>query len=345
MVKISIAGATGYTGIELIRLLVNHPEVEIATLTAESHAGKNIADVAPSLKGWVDQTLVKLSPDIASECDVLFLALPHTTSMKHVPDLLREQCKVIDLSADYRLHEAEVYGQWYKTPHLNPELLSQAVYGLPELHRKQIKQAQLVANPGCYPTGAILALAPLMQEDWADSGLIIIDSKSGVSGAGRKLSQGTQFCEANESVAAYGLGEHRHTPEIEQELSGLAGQSLTVSFSPHLMPMTRGLLTTAYVPLKKQMEREALRDHFTNFYKNERFVRVHEAGQYANTAHVAGSNFCDIGVQVDTRNQRAIVTSAIDNLMKGASSQAIQNMNLMLGIDESAGLHVPPLFP
>ena len=168
MKKISIAGATGYTGMELLRLLVKHPEVEISALTAESHAGKNIADVAPSLKGWVDQKLIKLSPAVAQECDVLFLALPHTTSMKHVPELLQSDCKIIDLSADYRLHEAEVYGQWYQTPHLNPELLSQAVYGLPELHRKEIKKAQLVANPGCYPTGAILALAPFMQQDWAD---------------------------------------------------------------------------------------------------------------------------------------------------------------------------------
>jgi N-acetyl-gamma-glutamyl-phosphate reductase len=345
MAKVSIAGATGYTGIELLRLLVKHPDVEIVTLTAESHAGKNIAEVAPSLKGWLDQTLVKLSPKVAQGCDVLFLALPHTTSMQHVPELLQSGRKIVDLSADYRLHDAQVYGDWYKTPHLNPELLSKAVYGLPELHRKKIKQAQLVANPGCYPTGAILALAPFMQQNWADGQSIIIDSKSGVSGAGRKLSQTTQFCEANESVAAYGLGEHRHTPEIEQELSELEGSELTVSFSPHLMPMTRGLLTTAYVPLKKSMDRQALHDHFEKFYKNERFVRVLEVGRYANTAHVAGSNFCDIGVQVDTRNQRAIVTSAIDNLMKGASSQAIQNMNLMLGIDETTGLDAPPLFP
>ena len=345
MKKISIAGATGYTGIELLRLLVKHPEVEIVTLTAESHAGKNIADVAPSLQGWVDQTLVKLSPEVAQGCDVLFLALPHTTSMQYVPELLKAGCKIVDLSADYRLQDAQVYGDWYQTPHLNPELLSKAVYGLPELHRKAIQQSQLVANPGCYPTGAVLELTPLMKESWADAQSVIIDSKSGVSGAGRKLSQTTQFCEANESVAAYGLGEHRHTPEIEQELSGLAGQNITVSFSPHLMPMTRGLLTTAYVPLKKSVDRQALHDHFSKFYKNERFVRVLAAGQYANTAHVAGSNFCDIGVQVDTRNQRAIVTSAIDNLMKGASSQAIQNMNLMLEIDETTGLDAPPLFP
>ena len=345
MTKVSIAGATGYTGIELLRLLVKHPEVEIVTLTAESHAGKNIAEVAPSLKGWVDQTLVKLSPDVAQECDLLFLALPHTTSMQHVPELLQSKCKIIDLSADYRLHDAQVYGEWYKTPHLNPEVIKKAVYGLSELHRKQIKSAQLVANPGCYPTSAILALAPLMKESWVDAQSIIIDAKSGVSGAGRKLSQPTQFCEANESVTAYGLGEHRHTPEIEQELKKLSGSELTVSFSPHLMPMTRGMLTTAYINLKKTVSLDELHDHFAKFYKNERFVRVLDAGKYANTAHVAGSNFCDIGVQVDTRNQRAIVTSAIDNLMKGASSQAIQNMNLMLGIDETTGLDAPPLFP
>jgi N-acetyl-gamma-glutamyl-phosphate reductase len=345
MKKISIAGATGYTGIELLRLLVKHPEVEIVTLTAESHAGKNIAEVAPSLKGWVDQTLVKLSPEVAKQCDVLFLALPHTTSMQHVPELMKSDCKIIDLSADYRLHDAKVYGDWYKTPHLNPEIIKQAVYGLPELHRDEIKKAQLVANPGCYPTSAVLALAPLMKENWVDAQSIIIDSKSGVSGAGRKLSQATQFCEANESVSAYGLGEHRHTPEIEQELNKLSGSEFTVSFSPHLMPMTRGMLTTAYINVKKTVTRDELHGLYEDYYKSERFVRVLDAGQYANTAHVAGSNFCDIGVQVDTRNQRAIVTSAIDNLMKGASSQAVQNMNLMLGIDETTGLDAPPLFP
>ncbi len=345
MAKVSIAGATGYTGLELIRLLVKHPEVEIVALTAESHAGKNIAEVVPSLKGWVDQTLVKLSTDVAKECDILFLALPHSTSMKYVPELLQCDCRVIDLSADYRLHEAEEYEHWYKTPHLNSELLGQAAYGLPEVHREDIKKAQLVANPGCYPTGAILALAPLLQQDWADKESIIIDSKSGISGAGRKPSLTTQFCEANESVAAYSLAEHRHTPEIEQELSRLATQYIKVSFSPHLMPMTRGLLTTAYVNSKNKMDRNDLHHLLASFYEAEPFVRVLEPGQYANTAHVAGSNYCDIGVQVDTRNQRVIVTSAIDNLMKGAASQAIQNMNLMLGIDETTGIDAPPLFP
>ncbi|TDJ58149.1 MAG: N-acetyl-gamma-glutamyl-phosphate reductase [Nitrospina sp.] len=345
MAKISIAGATGYTGLELIRLLVQHPEAELITLTADSHAGKNITEVAPSLRGWVDQPLVKLDPSIAEGCDILFLALPHTAAMGQVPGMLRGSCRIIDLSADYRLRDAAVYGEWYQTPHLNPEVIKEAVYGLPELHREQIKGAQLVANPGCYPTGAILALAPFMTVDWVNVKSIIVDSKSGVSGAGRALSQTTQFCEADEAVSAYGLGEHRHTPEIEQELSGLAGKSLTVTFSPHLMPMKRGLLTTAYIDLKKEMDRDGLHAHVAQFYDSEPFVRVLAPGRYANTSHVAGSNTCDIGVQVDARNGRAVITSAIDNLMKGASSQAIQNMNLMLGIGETTGLDHPPLFP
>lgn len=345
MKRVSIAGATGYTGIELLRLLVRHPGVRIVALTADSHAGENIADAAPSLAGYLDHTLVALDASIADDCDILFLALPHTASMAHVPELLNRDCRIIDLSADYRLHDSEAYGAWYKTPHQNPELLKEAVYGLPELHRHAISPARLVANPGCYPTGAILAVAPLIQAGWGDVDSIVIDSKSGVSGAGRKLSASTQFCEANEGVSAYGLGEHRHTPEIEQEISRMAGRGVTVSFSPHLMPMTRGLLSTVYVNLKQDVDRDRLHDHYTMFYEKEPFVRVLPPGRYANTHFVAGSNFCDIGVQVDTRTRRAVITSAIDNLMKGASSQAVQNMNLMLGLEETAGLDTPPLFP
>ncbi len=345
MIKVSIAGATGYTGIELLRLLLNHPNVEIQTLTADSHAGKNIQEVAPSLRGWVDHTLVKLEPSIAKECDLLFLALPHTTSMKQVPELLNGKCKIVDLSADYRLRDPVVYEHWYQTPHINSKALKDAVYGLPELHRDSIRSAQLVANPGCYPTGAILALAPLMQLDGIDLDSIIIDSKSGVSGAGRKLSLGTHFCESNEGVSAYGLAEHRHTPEIEQELSNLSKQKVTVSFSPHLMPMIRGILTTIYINTSSEWNRASLIKIFADFFQSEHFIRVLPEAQYANTHHVTGSNFCDIGIQFDKRNQRAIITSAIDNLMKGASSQAVQNMNIMLNIDETLGLGLPPQFP
>lgn len=345
MKTINIAGATGYTGIELLRILARHPEVQIGTLTAESHVGKNIIDVAPSLTGQYDQTLVALEPSIAEKCDVLFLALPHTASMAHVPGFLKQGCKIVDLSADYRLHSAAVFETWYKTPHQNPEFLKEAVYGLPELHREQIKKAQLVANPGCYPTGVILGLAPILKEGWADTDSIVADCKSAVSGAGRKLTQTTQFCEANEGVSAYGLGDHRHTPEIEQELSQVAGKDITISFSPHLMPMNRGLLSTIYVDLKMDMDRDTLLDHYNRYYEKESFVRVLPAGHYANTHFVAGSNYCDIGVQVDRRTNRAVITTAIDNLMKGASSQAVQNMNLMMGWDEAAGLDILPQFP
>lgn len=345
MNRVSIAGATGYTGIELLRLLVRHPSVRIVSLTAESHVGKNIAEVAPSLAGYLDHTLVPLDGSIGEDCDILFLALPHTASMAHVPELLQSGCRIVDLSADYRLHDSQVYNEWYKTPHQNPELLKESVYGLPELHRSSIGPARLVANPGCYPTGVILATAPLIQTGWGDADSIVADCKSGVSGAGRKLSQGTQYCEANESVSAYGLAEHRHAPEIEQEISRLAARDVTITFSPHLMPMTRGLLSTVYVNLKQEIDRDRLHEHYQAFYEKEPFVRVLPPGRYANTHFVAGSNFCDIGVQVDTRNRRAIITSAIDNLMKGASSQAVQNMNLMLGLEETAGLDTPPLFP
>jgi len=345
MKKISIAGATGYTGIELLRLLVKHPEVETATLTAESHAGKNIADIAPSLRGWVDQTLVKLSPEVAQGCDVLFLALPHTTSMQHVPELLKSDCKIIDLSADYRLHDAQVYGDWYKTPHLNPELLSQAVYGLPELHRDKIKQAQLVANPGCYPTSAVLALAPLMKENWVDAQSIIIDSKSGVSGAGRKLKQTTQFCEANESVSAYGLGEHRHTPEIEQALAGAATGPCTVSFTPLLAPMPRGILASCTARLLPGTAPGAVTDALARAYAGEPFVRVLPPGQWPVTGATAGSNAVHLQAAADTRTGRVIVMSALDNLGKGAAGQAVQAANVMLGLPETAGLTTSGVAP
>jgi N-acetyl-gamma-glutamyl-phosphate reductase len=345
MVKVGIAGASGYTGLELIRLLTRHPEVEITTVTSETYQGRKIADVFPSFNGFSELEFVRLSPAIADDCDFLFLALPHTTSMNRVPDFLKGDCRVIDLSADFRLHSAEVFEIWYATAHEQAEALSEAVYGLPELHREAIRTARLIANPGCYPTSVILALAPLLKTDWVNFESIIADSKSGVSGAGRKPSTATQFAECNEAVSAYGLGTHRHTPEIEQEISALADREITISFSPHLMPMTRGLLSTIYIDLKQAMKLPELRSHYLNFYKDEPFVRVLNLGTFASTHHVVASNFCDIGLQIDTRKQRVIVTSAIDNLVKGAAGQAVQNMNIMLGIDEKTALDSPGLFP
>ncbi|MCH8157440.1 MAG: N-acetyl-gamma-glutamyl-phosphate reductase [Nitrospinae bacterium] len=345
MVKIAIAGASGYTGLELLRLLVNHPEAEIVCLTSETYQGKPISDVFPSLRGFTDMQLAPLDSVSGDDCDFLFLALPHTIAMAKVPGYLEGRARIIDLSADYRLKDPKVFEEWYAVPHQHPELIKEAVYGLPEIHREKIKSARLVANPGCYPTSITLALAPLMAVDWADPTSIVADSKSGVSGAGRKATLGTQFAECNEGVSAYNVATHRHTPEIEQELSALAGSEVRISFTPHLVPMTRGLLSTVYINLKREMTVEDLAAHFQKFYKDEPFVRVLQPGTYANTRFVTSSNFCDIGVQVDRRNQRAIITSAIDNLVKGASGQAVQNMNLMLGIEETTGLNSPGIFP
>jgi N-acetyl-gamma-glutamyl-phosphate reductase len=345
MVKIGIAGASGYTGLELIRLLVGHPGVELTVLTSETFQGQNIAEVFPSLNGIVDLELRPLDNNIAKDCQVLFLALPHTLAMSKLPDYLQSDCKIIDLSADYRLKDPKAYTDWYSVTHTNPELLEKAVYGLPELHRQAIQSAQLVANPGCYPTSVVLALAPLLKTDWVDLGSIISDSKSGVSGAGRKPSLTSHFAEVNEGISPYGLADHRHTPEMEQELSALAGKSVRLTFSPHLVPMTRGMLSTVYINLNQAITDEKLVEHYRSFYKGENFIRVLNPGKFASSHHVLSSNFCDIGLKVDSRNQRLIITSALDNLIKGASGQAVQNMNIMLGLDEKTGLMAPAIFP
>ena len=345
MAKIGIVGATGYTGLELLRLLIKHPKGELVTLTSETYSGKQVSEVFPSLGGCIDRSLVKLDSKTGEGCDILFLALPHTTAMDKVAGFLENRCRVIDLSADFRIKNPQAFEQWYSTPHVAQELLDEAVYGLPELHREQIKTARLVANPGCYPTGVILALAPLVKSGWANLSSIVADCKSGVSGAGRKASLTTQFAECNEGVSAYNLATHRHTPEMEQEISQLAGQETTISFSPHLMPMTRGLLSTVYVDLQKEINLEELTDCYQKFYQKEPFVRILKSGSYANTHFVIVSNYCDIGLQIDSRNRRAIITSAIDNLVKGASGQAVQNMNIMLGIGEQTAIDSPGIFP
>ncbi|MBI4384409.1 MAG: N-acetyl-gamma-glutamyl-phosphate reductase [Nitrospinae bacterium] len=345
MVRIGIAGATGYTGLELVRLLLRHPEAEIVALTSETYQGKSVAETFPSLKGFCDLRLQPLDPRMADACDVVFLCLPHTAAMSQIPELLKRPARVIDLSADFRLRDAEVFEQWYHARHEHPELLGKAVYGLPELYRERIRSARFVANPGCYPTSVILALAPLMRTGWIDLDSIIADSKSGVSGAGRKAALSGQFSECNEGVAAYSVATHRHTPEIEQELSALAGRAIRVSFTPHLVPMTRGILSAVYANLTRDLTLEELVDHYRQHYRNEPFVRVLDQGTFASTRFVAGSNYCDIGLQVDPRTRRVVVTSAIDNLVKGASGQAVQNMNLMLGFEENVALNAPGIFP
>ena len=346
MLNVAIVGASGYTGLELIRILHCHPEVAVTCLTSEQSAGKKISDVFPSLRGRCDLLLENLEPvRVADKADLIFTALPHKAAMEVVPTFLKLGKKVIDLSADYRLSDPAVYGEWYE-PHLNPANLKKAVYGLPEIRRAKIKGAKLVANPGCYPTSIILGLAPLLKKGLIHPHSIIADSASGVTGAGRGAKVDSLFCEVNEGYRAYGVGGvHRHTPEIEQELALLAGEPLKITFTPHLVPMDRGILSTVYAAPLKELTTAHLVRLFEEFYDGEPFVRVLPQGCLPSTAFVRGSNFCDIAPLVDTRTGRIIIVSAIDNLVKGASGQAVQNMNLLCGFPETTGLDGLALFP
>ena len=345
MVKVAVVGASGYTGVELVRILLNHPEAELTCLTSRQHAGKKFSEVFPSVAGLVDLVCDPVDVDLVnSKADVVFTALPHKTAMEVVPAFLAAGKKVVDLSADYRLKDAQVYQQWYQE-HTSPELLPDAVYGLPELNRANIVGAALVANPGCYPTGAALALLPLVENGLVDIASIVIDSKSGTSGAGRAAKEGSLFCEVNESFKAYGVASHRHTPEIEQTLSAVADKKVTVSFTPHLLPVDRGILSTCYASLCSGMSTGELLAIYQKRYADEPFVRIRPEGSVPDIAHVKGSNYCDIGLVSDPRTGRVVVVSAIDNLVKGAAGQAVHNMNLMLGYDETAGLDIVPTFP
>lgn len=344
-VRVAIAGASGYTGFELMRLLCAHPFARITMITSRQQKGGKLGDFYPALRGHCDLTFEDTDPEkLASAADLVFTALPHEAAMDIVPGLLDRGVKVVDLSADYRLRDAAVYGEWY-SPHKTPELLKEAVYGLPELYRDRISGARLVANPGCYPTSAILAAAPLLAGRLIDPSTIIADSKSGVSGAGRGASLGVHFCEVNEGFKAYKVAEHRHTPEIEQELSVLAGRSVTISFTPHLVPMTRGILTTVYAGLTGGAGADAVEAAFRDFYKNEHFIRLSGPGTFPSSLQVRGSNYCDLGWKVDPRTGRVIVISVIDNLTRGASGQAVCNMNIMCGFPEDAGLNYAPWQP
>lgn len=350
MVKVAVLGASGYTGGELLRLLSLHPRIKLVAATSEQSAGKPIGGVFPNLKGRLSLTLESLDLNrLTGRADLFFLALPHTTAMPVASRLIEKKKRVIDLSADFRLKDPKTYETWYKTPHLDPGLLARACYGLPELHRNAIKSARLVANPGCYPTGALLGLLPLFAKSLVDPGQIIIDAKSGVSGAGRSPAQPYHFPEANEAVAAYSIGRHRHLPEIEQELSGLAKKPIWVTFSPHLLPINRGILSTIYARPIKPIETAEAVELFEDHYKGEPFVHVLPPGELPNTRNVQGSNDCHIGLVVDRHADRKaptlVIVTAIDNLVKGAAGQAIQNMNLMMGYDESLGLTAPGLFP
>ena len=336
--KIGIINVTGYAGVELARLLYQHPEVELSSVTGRSAAGQSLSEVFPHLAG-IDLTIKAELGDV----ELAFCAMPHKESAKEVIPLLKKGVRVVDISADFRLKDAPQYPQWYGFSHPAPQLLAQAVYGLPELHRAQIAAANLVANPGCYPTGAILALAPAVKAGLIEPD-IVVDSKSGVSGAGRTLSLTTHYSEANEDVSAYALEGHRHLPEITQELKLLnAKLSPAVTFVPHLIPMTRGILTTCYAPLAKKIGEKELKKLYRDFYKDEPFVRVADSPPH--TKHTWGSNLCIVYPTVDQRTGKLVVISAIDNLVKGAAGQAIQNMNLMLGLPETMGLEALPVYP
>lgn len=348
MIKVAVVGASGYTGIELLRLLLQHPAVEITVVTSEKAAGKPISEVFPSLVGILDLPCEHLNPDaIAPRADVVFLALPHKTAMDAAAAFVGLGTKVVDLSADFRLKSADTYREWYGEEHTQIKLLAEAVYGLPELFRAQVAGAQLVSNPGCYPTATILGLAPLLKSKLVNIDSIVVDAKSGISGAGRGLGLPYHYPEANEGLMAYKVASHRHTPEIEQALGIIAGAEVRITFTPHLVPMNRGILSTIYAQAQagSGLDAERLTELYQDFYKDEPFVKVLPAGQFPNVAHVRGSNYCHIGVGYDRRTGRVVVVSVIDNLVKGASGQAIQNMNIMMGLEETTGLTGAAVFP
>lgn len=344
MIKVGIVGGTGYTGVELLRLLAQHPQAEVAVITSRSEEGLKVSDLYPNLRGHYDQLAFSV-PDVATlaACDVVFFATPHGVAHALAGELLAAGTKVIDLSADFRLQDAEEWAKWYGQPHGAPELLPEAVYGLPEVNREKIRGARLIAVPGCYPTATQLGLLPLLEAGLADIQTLIADCKSGVSGAGRAAKVGSLLCEASESMMAYSVKGHRHLPEISQGLSRAAGQSVGLTFVPHLTPMIRGIHATLYARVAdRSVDLQAL---FEKRYANEPFVDVMPAGSHPETRSVRGANVCRIAVHRPQGGDLVVVLSVIDNLVKGASGQALQNMNILFGLDERLGLAAPALLP
>ena len=347
MIKIGIVGASGYSGSELLRFLVNHPgELQVALCTSETYAGQCIESVLPNLRGFLSAKFEPLDLDSLKErVDAVVLAVPHKVAMSFVPKILKQGLRVVDFSADYRLEDAETYEAWYHVKHTSTALIPKAVYGLPERYRDCIRSAQLIANPGCYPTSAILAAMPLVANGVVELDSIIVDSKSGISGAGPKPSENTHYANRASNLIAYNIGVHRHTPEIEQELGAVASEPIRVTFTPHLVPMTRGILSTVYMRLTEDMSAEEALNLYAAFYENEPFVRVLPPGTYPQTKAVLGSNYCDVGLEVDTRTRRIIAMAAIDNLSKGAAGAVVQNLSLMFSFNETDGLKVPGMMP
>ena len=344
--RVAVVGASGYTGLELLRILWRHPDVEITAITSRQHAGRPLSELYPAFRGLLDRRFEAPDPpSLASRADFVLVALPHGAAAPVVRELLAHGLRVIDLSADFRLRDPDAYRHWYGE-HPAPELLGEAVYGLPELHRSALREARLVAAPGCYPTSVLLPLAPLLRRGGFAWDAVAVDAKSGVSGAGRRVEESYLFAEIDENCRAYGVGgQHRHVPEMEEQAGLAAGAAVRIAFVPHLLPATRGIATSIYLRPTQALSHAALREELEKSYGEETFVRVVPAGACPTTAAVRGSNFCDIGAVVDTRTGLVILLSALDNLVKGAAGQAVQCMNAMAGLDEARGLREAPLLP
>ena len=346
MIKVGIIGSTGYAGQELVRILINHPEADVVWYGSQSYVDKRYADVFPNMFKLVDaKCLGDDFPGLCEEADVIFTATPQGLCSNLVSDELLNKAKVIDLSADFRIKDVNRYEEWYSLKHGNPALIDEAVYGLCEINREDIRNARLIANPGCFPTCSVLSIYPLVKEGIIDPSTIIIDAKSGTSGAGRGAKVANLYCEVNESIKAYGVTTHRHTPEIEDQLSYAAGKEVLLNFTPHLVPMNRGILATSYASLTGDYSYDDLRAAYEKYYKDEYFIRLLDENVCPETRFVEGSNFVDINFKIDRRTKRVVMMGAIDNLVKGAAGQAVQNMNIMFGLPENEGLKLVPMVP
>lgn len=346
MIKVGIIGSTGYAGGELVRILTGHKDAEIVWYGSRSYIDQKYASVYQNMFQIVDAKCMDDNmEELARQADVIFTATPQGLCASLVSEEILSQTKIIDLSADFRLKDVAVYERWYKIEHKSPQFIEEAVYGLCEVNREDVKKARLVANPGCYTTCSILTAYPLAKEGVIDMKTLIVDAKSGTSGAGRGAKVPNLYCEVNENMKAYGVATHRHTPEIEEQLSYASGEDVMINFTPHLVPMNRGILATEYASLKKDVTHEDVKAIYDKYYKDEKFIRVLDEGVYPETKWVEGSNYVDINFKIDPRTNRIIMMGAIDNLVKGAAGQAVQNMNLMFGLDEAEGLNLVPMFP
>ncbi|MDD6858988.1 MAG: N-acetyl-gamma-glutamyl-phosphate reductase [Lachnospiraceae bacterium] len=346
MIKVGIIGSTGYAGVELVRLLTQHKEAEVVWYGSRSYIDKKYYEVFQNMFQIVDDKCLDDNMDeLAKQVDVIFTATPQGLCASLVNEGILSKVKIIDLSADFRIKDVSVYEKWYGIEHKSPQFIDEAVYGLCEINRDKVKNARLIANPGCYPTCSTLSIYPMVKEGLVDVSSIIIDAKSGTSGAGRGAKVNNLFCEVNENIKAYGVATHRHTPEIEEQLSYAAGEQVLINFTPHLIPMQRGILVTAYANLKKKVSYEEVKAAYDKYYANEKFVRVLDKDVVPETRWVEGSNYVDVNFRIDERTGRVIMMGAMDNLIKGAAGQAVQNMNLMFGLEESMGLEQIPMFP